>query len=290
GDLSDCEEVKLEFQDDGRKRSRCQEALPPAPNPEGPARFPTEEIGIRILRRNLETMGCAGFMDVAWGIKDGNLVTKLMGDPDNRYNESLRAHQERRTYNFRRGEVKVAERSDELMEGEFMRGADPKDGYTITDLKDAEARLVLGFLNPIFYPEKPRRIVTKWACTFLEAMRGKITVDWATLMNELVCRLIRNLPKAKKAGTPLPLYITHLYVKHEILTPTEQDEYEELLNIQKYGGPETDVEEGSDTSRSPVSSLEARPRSRKRTTSVQKNPEPEVAGPSEEVPEPANPE
>ena len=75
---------------------------------------------------------------------------------------------------------------DEWMDGEFMRSPDPKDGYSLRDLKDPEARIVLGFLNPIFHLEKPKRIIHKWASIFLSAMRGKCTVGWAELMTEFV--------------------------------------------------------------------------------------------------------
>ena len=45
--------------------------------------------------------------------------------------------------------------------GEFLRNPDPNDGYSLRDLKDPDARIVIGFLNPIFHPEKPKRIVHK---------------------------------------------------------------------------------------------------------------------------------
>ena len=65
---------------------------------------------------------------------------------------------------------------DEWMAGEFLCSPDSKDGYSLRDLKDPDARIVIGFLNPIFHPEKPKGIVHKWVSTFLGAMRGKCTV------------------------------------------------------------------------------------------------------------------
>ena len=90
------------------------------------------------------------------------------------------------TYDFSKGDVKVAERMDEWTAGEFLRSPDPKDDYNLRDLTDPEARIVIGFLNPIFHPEKPKRLTHKWASVFLRAMRGKCTVGWAELMTELV--------------------------------------------------------------------------------------------------------
>ena len=65
------------------------------------------------------------------------------------------------------GEVKVAERNDDFLKGKFLRTVDPKDRYVFGDLKDPDARLVIAFLNPIFHPEKPKRVVAKLASLFL---------------------------------------------------------------------------------------------------------------------------
>ena len=65
---------------------------------------------------------------------------------------------------------------DKWTDGKFLRSLDPKDGYNLRDLKDPEARIVLGFLNPIFHLEKPKRIVHKWASIFLGAMRKKYMI------------------------------------------------------------------------------------------------------------------
>ena len=90
------------------------------------------------------------------------------------------------TYEFAEGDVKLAERVDEWTAGEFLQSPDSKEGYRLTDLKNPDAQIVIGFLNPIFHPEKPKRLTHKWASVFLGAMRGKCTVDWVELMTELV--------------------------------------------------------------------------------------------------------
>ena len=93
--------------------------------------------------------------------------------------------------------MKVAERNDDFLKGEFFQIADLKDGYVFGDLKDPDARLVIAFLNPIFYPEKPKRVVAKLASLFLGAMKGKHRVDWAALMEDQVDRMVKNLPKVR---------------------------------------------------------------------------------------------
>ena len=61
-------------------------------------------------------------------------------------------------------------------------------------------------------------------------------------MEEQVDRMVRNLGKGLKMATPVSTYVGHLYAKTSMLGSEEQDEYDKLLNIQKYGGQETESE------------------------------------------------
>lgn len=94
----------------------------------------------------------------------------------------------------------------------------------------------MAFLNPNFHLEKPRRMVAKLASLFLGAMRGKIRVDRATLMEEHVDRMVKNLAKVQKTASLVSTYMGHLYAKAGMLSQDEQDKYDKLLNIQSYGG------------------------------------------------------
>lgn len=260
--------------------------------------FPATEEAEGVLRANLAAMGCAELLDRPWGWTDDTFVRELLS-PDNRWDLTVRARpakwgveEWRATYDFREGEVTVAERRDELLAGEFVRTANPKEGYSVDDLKDPEARMVIGFLNPIFHPEKPRRLVSKWAATFLGAFRGKFRVDWAALMNEMVDRKVRDLRKSKKSGTPLPSYLAHLYSTYELLQSEEEKMYEEILDIQKYGGAVPEEEGGSDReeARTPPPSPPVR-KTKKRNRSLITGPE-ETSdeGQPEGPPEEARPE
>ena len=128
----------------------------------------------------MEVMDCEGLLGAPWAFQSETLVTELVGKLPNQYDGRIRAHPEawtnlvwRKTYSFREGEVKVVERNDDFLKEEFLRTADLKDGYVFGDLKDLDAKLVIAFLNPIFHPEKPKRIVAKLASLFLGAMRRK---------------------------------------------------------------------------------------------------------------------
>ena len=131
--------------------------------------YPKEEHDKIILLHFLEKMGCSGLLAVPWGVFDlPQLAIELIGEPDPAFEGSLRANLVYWTrdfwqtiYDFNEGDVKVAERMDEWTAREFLRRPNPKDGYNLRDLTDPEARIVIGFLNPIFHPEKPKKIVHK---------------------------------------------------------------------------------------------------------------------------------
>ena len=245
--------------------------------------IPAAQEELRVLETYLEVMGCSGLLGAPWAFANEALATELQGVPDARFDGMLRAHPERwtetvwrETYQFREGTVRIAERNDEFLKGEFLRVADPKDGYVLADLKNPDARLVMGFLNPIFHPEKPKRVVAKLASLCLGAMRGKHQVNWAALMREQVDRMVTNLSKGRKTATPVSTYVGHLYGQAGELTTDEQEEFDKLLSIQSYGGPETDSEEEESEEES-----EQPPLTRKRSRSVQRTSGPEQAGPSQ---------
>lgn len=78
------------------------------------------------------------------------------------------------------------ERVEEILEDEFQNPADPKVGNNVKDLKEPDLRMVVGFFNPNFHPEKPKRLVSRWASTFIGAFRGKTQVDWVQLLADVV--------------------------------------------------------------------------------------------------------
>lgn len=63
--------------------------------------------------------------------------------------------------------VRVAEQVGEYLEREFWNAIDPKDRYTVRNLRDPQIWRVIGFLNPIFHPDKPKRVVSLWVSMFI---------------------------------------------------------------------------------------------------------------------------
>lgn len=80
--------------------------------------------------------------------------------------------------------------------------------------------------------------------------------------------MVKNLRKIKKAETPLPSYLVHLYAHNELLAPHEQETYDDLLSVHKYGGPETDSEEEPDSPDASAPPPIETPRTRKKSRLV----------------------
>jgi hypothetical protein len=227
-----------------RKRTGAAECDVPPLRKVLPA-LPLDVLEYNALANNLTRMGCAGLMNVPWGFKERHMVEDLLGEPSNEFAGTIRGRPELWTketwaevYAFRSGGLGLTTRKEDFLSGEFAGKADPKEGHAIADCKDAEARTVLAFLIPIFYPEKPTRVTNTWASTILGAFRMKRRVDWALLMHELVSKLVKALPKAK--STPLSSYLAHLYHFHDFLRPEERASWETQACIRQYGGTESD--------------------------------------------------
>lgn len=80
----------------------------------------------------------------------------------------------------------MAKQVDKFFKGQFRNPADPKDGYTVRDLRDPDVQIVVGFLYPIFHSEKPKRLVSLWVATFIGCFRGKLVEDWTHLLANVV--------------------------------------------------------------------------------------------------------
>ena len=63
--------------------------------------YPKDNVEKQTLGKYLEKIGCSRLLTVPWGIFDHKaLATELIGEPDNRYDGSLRAHSEHWTADF----------------------------------------------------------------------------------------------------------------------------------------------------------------------------------------------
>ena len=100
--------------------------------------------------------------------------TPTIEEPSGESRSSGRHKIWRDTYGFKNvGEISAPETREFVWR--YIKGpGDQREGWDLDDIKDPEARRVVGFMNPIFHPEKPKRITIKWASVFLGAMDGEI--------------------------------------------------------------------------------------------------------------------
>ena len=183
-----------------------------------------------LLEKDLQRIGCHGFMGKPWGLRMEDLVVELLEDKDNRWDGTVRqapekwtAKEWRKVYSFGRGGEGMASRTNRFIDGMFSGRVNPKDGYVVVDCKDPRVKRVLEFLVPLLYPEKPTRVTITVRNTIFGALSRERPVDWGIVVKDLVQRLLSGMGKSK--ATPICPYIFHLYHSHELLFPAEKKEY-----------------------------------------------------------------
>ena len=204
-----------------------------------------------LLEEDLRRIGCHGFAGKPWGLR---MVVELLGDKDNRWDETVRqapekwtAKEWRKVYGFGRGGEGMASRTDRFIDGMFSSRVNPKDGYAVADCKDPRVKRVLEFLVPLLYPEKPTRVTITIGNTIFEALSGERPVDWGIVVKDLVQRLLSGMGKSKE--TPICPYIFHLYHSHELLLSAEKKEYQIQEALVKHNVEFEEEEESSDDSK-----------------------------------------
>lgn len=133
----------------------------------------------------------------------------------------------REVYQFQKGGSRMVSQKDKYAWGKFVHIVDPKNGYLIKECIDAREKRVLEFLVPIFYLEKPTRVIVMIRNTIFGSLSRDRRVDWARMTQDLVSKLVGEVRKQK--GTPISPFFYHLY-KHEGLLKLEE---EMNWNIQK---------------------------------------------------------
>ena len=210
---------------------------------------PVEPERLAVLKNNLANMGCAGFMDFPWEIRDESLVADLLYPvPRSITDTTMRAKPEQWTPELWRGVYAFEEKADkkmekrmECLEGQFKGAADPREGYQLSDVIDPESQDVVRYLNPILHPSKSKRVIGKVASTILGSFRGYLQVDWGCIIATLVEEMVQALLKGKKGGTPLPVYLSHLYANKQWMTPDEENHYLHAGRFMNYGGRDQSV-------------------------------------------------
>jgi hypothetical protein len=189
-------------------------------------------------------------LEKPWGFKDDRIVRELLDGVSNEFDNSIRATPTRWTeecwrevYNFSTGGGGMAGRKDEYVKDCFQALPSPKDGYAIEDYTDARYRLVLAFLVPILYPEKPNRITVTMSNTIFGALNGGQKVNWARIIANLVVQLAARVGKSR--ASPICPFLYHLYEHKELLKPEEEKSWKIQEAMMKYGESGSSDEDGS---------------------------------------------
>ena len=143
--------------------------------------MPPDDHRVR-LQECLDIMVCPLFLEKAWAwpkalpaqeilVKNPNNRGTIRGEPD-----QWTAQMWRDTYNCRAGDVSTPEVCEFIHEN-IKTAGDAQEGWTLEDIENEDARMVVVFINPIFHPVKLRRVNIKWASTFVVAMNAWIQVD-----------------------------------------------------------------------------------------------------------------
>ena len=111
----------------------------------------------------------------------------------------------REVYEFLPGGSRMANRTDQYVEGKFLHDVDPKDGFPVRECRDAWERRVLEFLVPIVHLDKPTRVT----CTLGNTIFGALNVGLSTCPSVCVSwiglssiRLALGLQEGKLGVTP----------------------------------------------------------------------------------------
>ena len=119
-----------------------------------------------MLEEDLQRMGCHGIMECLWCLKYKKVMVELQQARDNRWLKTLCQDPNKwiaaawhKVYNFSIHGEGMVMRGEKFVKGIFFNPPHPKDGYALPDCKDPRAKRMLEFLIPIFYPEKPARVI-----------------------------------------------------------------------------------------------------------------------------------
>ena len=118
------------------------------------------------------------------------------------------------------------------MEGKLSHVGDPKDGYPVSDCRDALKRRVLEFIIPIIHLDKPTWVTITIGNTVFGALNRGRLIDWEVVFRDLAHRLVARVGKPKP--TLISPFFFHLYEKQGILTKEEETDYKTAQELRRY--------------------------------------------------------
>lgn len=114
-------------------------------------------------------------------------------------------------YGFEANGNDLCSRKNKYVKRVFADNPHKHNGFGVADYTNRRARVVLAFLAPILYTEKPHCITVRLANTVLGAFYGERKVNWGDLVRDLVRKLVNNISKTRPS--PLTPFLLLPFVK-----------------------------------------------------------------------------
>jgi hypothetical protein len=234
--------------------------------------IPTEPAEKRKLEEDLAVMRCENLMRIPWSCQNEALVREIMeGSEPVEFAKTVRARP--KTWNQvdigtafkvpRDGDLMLPRGDNRL--GPYFKGKiDTKEGWSLDQCTDKDLRRVLDFLNPIFHPEKPRKLTVRLGSTFAAALYQKVEINWASLLLDVMQRQVNNITGRK--GVSLSPYLFQFYAAERVLTRAERTMLSVKETHLKYGISSAEPEEEDDSSEEECEEVKMETPKRRRLT------------------------
>ena len=163
-------------------------------------------------------------------LKNKDIVKELLTERSNMFDDTIQDRSEewtvgvwREVYAFPIRGLGMAFRNDAYIDGKFFHIVDPKDGYPISDYRNARNHRLLEFIVPIIHPDKPTRITIMIENTIFGALDGGHPIE---LGKSLPGSSLETSSWDWKAKTdPNSPFLFYLYHSKDILTEQKEIDY-----------------------------------------------------------------
>ena len=113
-------------------------------------------------------------------------------------------------YGFPRKGEGLASPIDCYLNDQFSNPVNFKDGFALSNYKDVRGHRILEFLDLILYPKNPTQITIIVENTIFGALSKDRKVDWATVIGDVVQKLVFKVEKPKTFSIyPYVFYLYH---------------------------------------------------------------------------------
>ena len=100
-----------------------------------------------LLEEDLRQIRCYRLMGKPWGLRMEGMVAELLGNKDNQWHRTVHQAPEKWTakewqkvYGFAREGEGMSSRMDRFIDSKFSTWINPKDGFAVSECKEARAR------------------------------------------------------------------------------------------------------------------------------------------------------